>query len=197
VTNPKRPRGRPKGTQKDDRSILYQIAAKKVQSPALPIATALKQINRKADAALIRRIQFKWKMWGAKLVEEVKAKTSAPAQVARFGLYGGVRAGDAVNNAIRLAREIADSPVMRMMRDWENNPTTRYLRAVQAQQKALRELTEGPIQHYLREVHNSPAIRAAQELQNSPAMKMIRDLQNSPALRAAREAAELMRRYRL
>ncbi len=61
---PKRPRGRPKGSGKDDNPALNQIADLIVRDPSLKATTAIKRVIDGNNPSDIRRLQVKWKKDG-------------------------------------------------------------------------------------------------------------------------------------
>lgn len=68
MTNEKRPRGRPRGSEKKDDPYLAQVADLLIQNPSLQPTTAMKIVMsrsrstwRETDETLIRRWQVKWK----------------------------------------------------------------------------------------------------------------------------------------
>ena len=80
---PKRPRGRPKGSGKDDSPVLNQVADLIVRDPSLKPTTAIKDVIDGDNLSTIRRLQGKWKKGGDSFLmaaRKRKAKAaSAPA----------------------------------------------------------------------------------------------------------------------
>jgi hypothetical protein len=77
----KRPRGRPRGSGKDDSRPLAQVADLLVREPLLKPTTAIKRIVRKcndrnvaSEAALVRRLQAKWKENGNSLLTAARER---------------------------------------------------------------------------------------------------------------------------
>ena len=76
MTNiPKRPRGRPKGSEIDDGVLLSQIADLLVESEAQNVAAAVRRIAGH-DPSLIRRLQRKFKRDRSTLLAQAHAKAA-------------------------------------------------------------------------------------------------------------------------
>jgi hypothetical protein len=74
MTSPKRPRGRPRGTGKNDTQALMKVADILAREPALPPTTAMRRVIsagndwKESDPTLVRRWQEKWKQQGVSLL---------------------------------------------------------------------------------------------------------------------------------
>ncbi|WP_456269100.1 SH3 domain-containing protein [Kushneria sp. AK178] len=106
----------------------------------------------------------------------------------RFDAEGRLDVLNGLNNAfdnpaIRMARELQDSPAMRAVRDLES-PLMRL----------VREFQDSPTMRAVRDLQESPLMRSVREFQDSSAMGAMRELQDSPITRALRglESSSLM-----
>ena len=76
-----RPRGRPRGTGKNDTPFLQQVADLIVEDPNLRKTTAIKRVldlthlkPGEMENTVIRRLQHKWKIEGPRLLEEARGR---------------------------------------------------------------------------------------------------------------------------
>lgn len=199
MANAKRPRGRPKGTEKDDSGVLMRLAEMLTTNPNLRVTTAFKKIVHRPDPAYIRRIQVKWRAVGAKLLDEVQARMAAtPA----------LRTRSQRLSSVELMRLAAESPTLLALQAFGDNPTFRAMRAFNDSQEghALRtfhaspayqkmvEIQSSPTVQKMLELQSSPAFQKMIELQSSPAFQKMLELQNSPAMRLMRERHEALTR---
>lgn len=182
MTEQRKTRGRPQGSEKDDSQILAKIADLLHASPDMKATTAMRQLHRDASEADIRRWQAKWKARKVAMLNEATARVEerhrqdqARHTAHRQGL-GAVRSvisGMHPNPLTeRLARAAELSPTLKALADYQNSPTM----------KAIHELVDSPVMK---------AIRAAE---NNPAMRLAREIENSPGLRFAREQQEMIDR---
>jgi L-rhamnose mutarotase len=174
----KRPRGRPRGSGKNDTHQLRQVAELLIRDPSLKPTTAMKRILRSrsgwgaTDETLLRRWQIKWKENGAQFlaIERDCAQAQQLAPSARSFVQ-------------RLA-EIQNSPEMRrwqeMMRGIQNSPEFKRW------QEVARAIQESPVlkrwQGVANAIQESPQLRARQALQNSPTWKVMPDIKPLPRL---------------
>lgn len=189
MTVPKRKRGRPLGTGRDDSRTLNEMADLILASPGLRPTTAIRRALHAPSEADIRRLQVKWNKDGSALLacraaiqraraeversrrtaefrERMREQQDRIAEFVSFTLGGG-------HPALRAARALQDSPAMRAMRELQDSPAMR----------AMREFQDSPAMRAIREFQDSPAMRAVREFQDSPAMRAIREFQDSPAMR--------------
>lgn len=88
MTSPKRPRGRPRGSEKSDAPALVQVADHLVRDASLKPSTAMKRVmlSRKdwgaTDATLLRRWQVKWKALGETLLAAARERAKRKPQPA-------------------------------------------------------------------------------------------------------------------
>jgi hypothetical protein len=205
MSQPKRSRGRPKGSQIDDRELLLRVAERIVANPSLRPTSALKLVHPRPKESLIRRFQFKWRMWGEQLLAEVRDRV-APRPVVASSSPVGRRL-----SAIELARRIADSPVLRMARAWDDSPAMKLARKYQdgtvfrlariGQDSPflhkMAAMQASPLVKKMIEIQTSPAVQKMIELQRSPTFQKMVEFQNSPAMRAIRERQEMLARLGL
>jgi hypothetical protein len=147
----KRPRGRPRGSGKNDRPYLEKIADLLLRDPSLTPTTAMKRIIRgkgdwdASDETLIRRWQVKWKEQSDSLMtaarERAQPKPSAPIAPSWSPF---LLSGDAM----------------------------RSLREIECYARALFEVDLSPTIRAIKEFDNSSVMRAMRALENSPWMKM-------------------------
>lgn len=113
----KRPRGRPRGTGKDDSPYLAQVADLLVRDSALKPTTAMKRvmIGRKdwdvTDTTLLRRWQVKWKDTGHSFLEAARKRNAPKPSTTRGGGYYSLRTATEQLNAnferaVRAQRDI-------------------------------------------------------------------------------------------
>lgn len=109
---PKRPRGRPRGTGKDDTPLLRQVAALMADDSSLKKTTAIKRVLVRTDLlpgemleTVVRRLQHKWNVEGPALLVEAK-KCRAVANQPTHNSSVGVPAFMATQ---QLARQFASA----------------------------------------------------------------------------------------
>jgi hypothetical protein len=86
MTTDKRPRGRPRGSGKNDTAFLARIADLLVRDPSMRPTTAMKRVMsssegwQETEETLLRRLQVKWKQQGETLLmaahERARLKSS-------------------------------------------------------------------------------------------------------------------------
>jgi len=78
-----RKRGRPKGTQIDDSDVLEKIAELILLQPKLRPTTAIKKLGI-YDESQLHRVRGKWKIRGAELLAETRAKKEKASRPATY-----------------------------------------------------------------------------------------------------------------
>lgn len=162
MANKHRPRGRPRGSGKNDTPHLAQVADLLVREPSLTPTAAMKRIMRSckdwdaaSEAALLRRWQGKWNVGRNTLLAEAR-EHARPKPVVCASHYYPWTATEIVRLQYqrlmedqRRMHQLIDPTYLRRMRDLIDPP---YLRQ-------MRDLIDPP---YLRE------IRRTHELQQLP-----------------------------
>jgi hypothetical protein len=170
MTNIKRPRGRPRGSGKDDTPYFIRIADLLVHNPSMKPTAAMKLLIKErndwgaTDATLLRRWQVKWKANGEKLLAAAHERAQPrppppPVHLTNFSLMQALKAVESspLFKIIRDAQEAAEkSPWLQTMREMENLP---FIRA-------------------MRETENSPATQAFKKWNGLSAMEAIRDMKH-------------------
>lgn len=87
LANGKRPRGRPKGSGKDDRPTLEKVADMLVESSDLTPSAAMRRCGA-TDPSHLRRLQVKWKASGASYLEAAQTRQAGRRRPAGGGGYG-------------------------------------------------------------------------------------------------------------
>jgi hypothetical protein len=94
MSDAKRPRGRPRGTGKDDTTYLQQVAGLLVRDPTLKPTTAMKRVMAsrswaETEPTLIRRWQSKWQRDRANFLaaeqERIKPRRTLRERIAAIG----------------------------------------------------------------------------------------------------------------
>lgn len=174
MTQERKQRGRPKGSEIDDSTVLAAIADMLTANPKMRATTAMRRIKREVSDAEIHRWQDKWKQRKVSLLadaavraEAEKRRESERQSASRSSGVDILKFADKVsdNPLVRLAKELEDNPIRRMARDLENNPITRL----------ARELENNPITRLAREMENNPLVRLAREMEANPALKMLQE----------------------
>jgi hypothetical protein len=135
----KRPRGRPRGSGKNDLPQLAQVADLLVRDPSLKPTTAMKRVMRgrkdwaATDSTLLRRWQVKWKAIGAALLATAREATRRQHAVASD------RAPELAWTHVIKALE--NSPLTKMVRAMENSLS--FQRALANPQSRLPRGKEG------------------------------------------------------
>jgi hypothetical protein len=185
---PKRPRGRPKGSGKDDAAALNRVADMLVSNPDMKPTRAMKQCIKEIGETELRRLQDKWKRHGAdlRLAAEQRAQRRHEARraVAGGGLgLTGQRLHDALNPPwMRQLREMQER-----MEALQGGPLMKHFREMQERMEALQS---SPIMRQLRELQER-----AHAMAESPLMKRVHDLQEQLGRSAAITEALGVRRY--
>jgi hypothetical protein len=170
----KRPRGRPRGSGKNDLPQLAQVADLLVRDPSLKPTTAMKRVMRgrkdwdATDSTLLRRWQVKWKANGAGLRATAREAARRQQAVASY--------------------RVPESAWMHVIKALENSPLTKMIRAMEnsAMMQAMKAAENSPVMKMIRETDNSPLMQAMKSI--SQAHKSFEDLARSPALTEAAKA---------
>jgi hypothetical protein len=207
VSDSKRGKGRPKGSELDDTKVLNAVADMIVANPDLRPTTAIRKIVPQVTDAALRRYQDKWKHRNIDLLEAAKERKAAKAAplltraeaiavaAGHLDLSGLGSLHD--NAALRAAAGIgghtlaalghfAETKAMRASAEYARGGSVR----------AALDQVNSPAMLALQAQMNSPAMRTLLEQMNSPAMRAIRDLADSPAIRAMREHERLLKMVR-
>ena len=173
--NPKKPRGRPKGTViSTDGKTLSAVADLLLREPALLPTSAIKRVVPDWTDSVVHRLRGKWRKQSDALLADArqrsserearrKSSASVPAGLGLGGIasYAAKMRAFQDSPAVLAAQKMLDSPAMRLMWEIENNPTVRLMR----------------------EMHNSPAMRTIQAMQDSPLIRSIQQMQESPLMK--------------
>jgi len=154
MSNHKRPRGRPRGTGKNDSPYLALVADILIREPSLKPTTAMKRIIMmrydwlETDETLIRRWQVKWKSTGDSLLTAARERARPP--------LNAVPTRPTDMTWMLAIRNMQDSSLNKMMRDIANSP----------------------LHKMMQEIANSPLNKMMQDIANSPINKMMRQLRS-------------------
>lgn len=166
MTISKRPRGRPRGSGKNDTMILAQVADLLVANPSMKPTTAMKRVISsrtdwpETDETLLRRLQDKWKRDGDTMLVAARerARPKSPSALEVMALIG---------TAYLQAHQIARSPEV-----------LRALEAVSSWDRRLKQVMASPeISRWLKQMTSlnktlraSPFFCGLDELARSPAI---------------------------
>ena len=179
---PKKPRGRPKGTViPTDQRVLNALADLLLREPTLRPTPAIKRLVPDWTDSVVHRLMGKWRKDQQALL--AKARQRQEAKAARAASAGSAPVGGSMGSLAAQIRAIHESPALRAAHEMMNSPAM----------KAMREIADSPTMRAMREIHNSPAMRAVREIQNSPAMQAIRQMQDSPIMQVMREQQRMRR----
>ena len=160
---PKKPRGRPKGTViPTDRKVLEAVADLFLQQPALRPTTAIKRVVQDWTGSVVHRLMGKWRKERVVLIAEARQRQEA-AQARRssaeyFPVHSSVTDSPA---RIRRASDILASTLHNQL----NSPNI----------KTVREFNDSPAMRAIRDIQNNPAIRMMQAMQINPITKMMKE----------------------
>lgn len=158
-----RPRGRPRGTGKNDEVFLNQVADHLVKSPALKPTTAMKRVlysrqdwEGASEAAVLRRWQEKWKAGAETYLTAARERAAARIRSSAAG-SGSYARGLGVNGAFermmqatQRMQDLIDPPHKRVYRKMEErwqridqamNPIGSALKQIE-EMSATRQLTK-------------------------------------------------------
>lgn len=158
VNRPRQPRGRPKGTGKDDSAALKRIADLLVADPSLKPTTAIRRIGVHNESDT-RRLQVKWKADGAVLLAAARARKNeaeeARPPAAPGDLFAAMLAIAAQTEEIRRALEGPAAEFLRQQKMIEESlgPVHKLMQQFEAQQRMIRQAL-GPAEE-LRRVQES------------------------------------------
>lgn len=164
MTDDRRRRGRPKGSEIDDSEMLTAVADLLVAHPDMKPTTAMRRIKRDASTAEIHRWQDKWKRRGTDLLTAAKSRAK---EVAR-------------KTAEREAREetrVSGIDILKFASGFPGFPSA----------DPLWRFVDSPQMRMFRELQSSGTLRAMWDLQKSPEMEAARRLIEET--REARRAA--------
>jgi len=177
----KHPRGRPRGSGKDDMPYLMRVADLIARDASLKPTAAMKRVMRsrtdwqETEETLLRRWQVKWKADGESLMVASRARNrpqhySVPARRPESPWTGMITRSAFENSLVQVVRDMENSPMMRAMKDMRNSSMT----------QAIKDMA------------SSPAMRAMKDMRNSSMAQAIKDMENSPTMRAIEGHAELV-----
>jgi hypothetical protein len=179
---PKKPRGRPKGTDiPTDRRVLNALADILLREPALKPTTAIKRLVPDWTESVVHRLMGKWRKGRLALLADAQKRQEAKAT--RADAAGSAPVGGSMGSLAAQMRAIHESPSLRAAHEMMNSPAM----------KAIREIADSPAMRAMREIQDSPALRAVRDIQNSPAMQAIWQIQDSPMMKIMREQQRLRR----
>jgi hypothetical protein len=182
-----RPRGRPRGTGKNDKPCLAWIADLLVAEPTLKPTTAMRRVIASrndwgtSDESLLRRWQVKWQADRASLLVAAQKRarpkltfSAVPLSPSAIGVSAAVSSFvEQQNRWMKAMKQIEESPWGRAMREIENSPWV----------KRIREIENSPWMKRMREIENSPWMKRMREIegiaQNDPFIRMVTDIGRS------------------
>lgn len=185
MPTPKRPRGRPPGSGKNDDAYLAHVADMIAANAATKPTTAIKRvIYKRADASelddtLVRRLQGKWKIGHESFLEAARARL-AQAQ-AKVMNHDNTRAWKLPGGRLNIPTEQIGAflDAMRPLHD--------KLRSPEVLEKILE--TSNRYRSMVEQALNSPAAKALADFANSPTAKALANYANSPAAKRLAEFA--------
>lgn len=179
---PKKQRGRPKGTViPTDRKALNAVADLILREPTLRPTTAIKRVVPNWTDSVVHRLIGKWRKEREALIAEAQQREDVRA-VRRNSAGAGAASYSGANIHANI-RHLYDNQAVRAAREFANSPAI----------KAMQAMMDSPAMKAMREMHDSPAFRMVREMQNSPEMRMIREIQNSPVMKIMREQQRIQR----
>ena len=187
----KRGKGRPKGSEKDDSLVLATIANAIIANPSLKPTTAMRQYNRRASHAEIRRWQAKWSERKLPLLDEAKVRVEARnCRSAAPG--GGIPAGGNLLNDLAKASRYANglgldlATIKILQATFEDGPMSR----------AMRGMHTNDLTTKVRALHDNALLKIARQVQDNDVVKAARGLQDNALTKLVREQNELMKRFK-
>jgi len=111
MTSPKRLRGRPRGSGKDDNHALTLVANYLVRDASLKPTTAMKRVLRTrkewgaTDASLLRRWQVKWKTQGEALLAAAQERRKLDSQLTPSYAGNYLSLGGSLQSIERIAEQ--------------------------------------------------------------------------------------------
>jgi hypothetical protein len=175
----KRKRGRPKGTEINDRPILMKVASLLIDNPIQKPITAFKRAYSQWEERDVRRFQIKWKRDGAETLAIVRAlrqrSTTASKEIVLIKARQEMDRAQAITWGVLSGaiQDVCDSPTMQAVREIYDSPTMR----------AAREIYDSPTMRAMRDVYDSPTMRAMREMCDSPTMRAMREVQATLGVR--------------
>jgi hypothetical protein len=177
--NNKHPRGRPRGSGKDDMPYLMRVADLITRDALLKPTTAMKRVMRsrtdwqETEETLLRRWQVKWKADGESLMVASRARNrpqhySVPARRPESPWTGMITRSAFENSLVQVVKDMENSPMMRAMKDMRNSTMT----------QAIKDMTSSPTMRAIRDMENSPMMRVVKDMENSSMMRAIRDMKH-------------------
>jgi hypothetical protein len=183
MPTPKRPRGRPPGSGKNDDAYLARVADMIAANARTKPTTAIKRvIYQRADASelddtLVRRLQGKWKIGHEAFLEAARARL-AQAQ-AKVMHHDDMRAWRTPGSRLNVPAEQIGALLDAM------KPLHEKLRSPEVLEKMVE--TSNRYRSIVDQMLNSPAVKALADYANSPAAKAIENYMNSPAAKRLAE----------
>jgi len=160
MTNqPRQPRGRPKGTGKDDSTALNRIADLLLADPSLKPTTAMRRIGVHNESDT-RRLQVKWKADGAALLTAARKRKNEVERARPLAdpprdLFAAMSAIAARTEEIRRATEGPMAEFLRQQKMIEDSfgPVHKLMKQVEDQQRMIQQAL-GPLEE-LRRIEES------------------------------------------
>jgi hypothetical protein len=187
MSHPKRARGRPRGSGKDDRPALEQVADLMVQDPSLRATTAMKRVLRTradwgaTDATLIRRWQRKLQVQREPLLIAARDR-ARPQRAATFeDLPSSTIGPEVIPSFFKQVEALRNSPLAKEMQALRNSPLAKEMQA----------LRNSPLAKQMQALRNSPWMKQMQAIQGSPWVKQMEAIRNSPWARLDKIALAL------
>lgn len=176
MTDDRKPKGRPKGTEMDDSAMLATIADMLVANPDMKATSAMRRIKPQASDAEIHRWQDKWKRRKVELLKEAKARDAAAMR------KKAERAPVAPTSVdmIRFASGLTGLPTL--------DPIWKFLKSPEMQ--AIQELYKNGTMKVIQDL-KKPEMEAARRLAENA--RQAREMFNDPTLREALIAIEEQR----
>lgn len=185
MPTPKRPRGRPLGSGKNDDAYLARVADMIAADAGTKPTTAIKHvIYQRADASelddtLVRRLQGKWKLGHEAFLAAARARVAQTQ--ARVPNRNDTRAWRISGGRLHIPAEQIGAFLDAM------KPLHQKLTSPEVLEKILE--TSNRYRAMAEQVLNSPAAKALADFANSPTAKALANYANSPAAKRLAEFA--------
>jgi hypothetical protein len=173
MTDGRKNRGRPKGTEIDDSKMLTAIADMLIASPSMKATTAMRRIAPNWTEKEIHRWQSKWKQRKEVLMVEAAARAEEKQRMAVKREATSAPRMSSVD-ILKYASRVSD-PMFRLAEGIRNDPIWQF----------AEKMRNDPIMQFAEKMRNDPIVRFAEAMQNDPVVRLMKEL-NSPASRIAR-----------
>jgi hypothetical protein len=196
MSDSKRGKGRPKGSETNDANVLNAMADMILADPGLRPTSAMRSVVPDATPAAIRRYQDKWKNRRDSLLADAQERRNAAASrpasggpvYSSSGGYSG--ANQYESHAARALRDYGLGASVRAAAEFAGGSAAgaaAELARVSALTRAARLAAGSASQQMIDQIEK---INAARDLAISPVARAMMDYQNSPEFRIMRELQE-------